>query len=59
MITGSVLGQGIARTIDGAVYTNALATTAAVPPTATQIKGNGLPFGKAVDSDGALYVRFV
>jgi hypothetical protein len=50
--------NGQTVSLDGAVLVFGLASTAAVPATAQQMKGASIDSGKA-GVDGAIYVRYI
>ncbi len=59
MYANAVYREGIARTPDGAVYVQGLASSANVSSTPGGGGSDVNPPGLKINSDGAIYVRFV
>ena len=58
MYANAVYREGIARTTDGAVYVQGLASADNVSTVANAGGADVSPAGLKVNSDGAIYVRF-
>ena len=59
MYANAVYREGIARTTDGAVYVQGLPSTTSVSTVANAGGADVSPAGLKVNSDGAIYVRYV
>lgn len=59
MISTATYKNGIAINSQGATYISGLASSALPAATAIACKGSDVPPAKILDSDGAVYVRFV